>query len=154
MYTLSIATLKSLYYRPGFLEYVKALLKDCLNCHTNKHRPKDTAELLHPKRDVTEPLDTIHIDYKGPFNPPSHGYQYVLVIVESFSTFAYAEPTKRATAAAAVNALEKFSLKYGFPRKIISDAGSHFKAKEFQQYCHAHTLLSKILSGYNPWSKS
>ena len=148
----TLAKIQLQYYRPGLIDYIRALANDCQNCQLNKHKPKDTAELLNPKSDVTEPNDTLHIDFKGPFTPASFGCKYILVIVDAFSNFVYAEPTRNATALAAVTVLEKHCLLHDFPRIIISDRGTHFTGNEFQQFCQTYNIKSKLLSGYVPWA--
>ncbi len=69
----TVEQIQTLFHFPGLYKWCKYLIKDCLKCQTNKNvvkRKTQTAPLLAPSRDVTAPLEKIHIDYKGPLHPP------------------------------------------------------------------------------------
>ncbi len=146
--------IQSVYYFPGLYKWVAVLLKDCLKCISQKPklRNQSTAKLMSPSRQVTEPFHTIHIDFKGPIMPPSGGFSYIFVCVDTFSRMVYALPTKDATSDSALYGLQSMIYKFGIPHTIICDRGTHFMSRDFMQYCASIDISVKPLSGYNPWS--
>ncbi|CAM8999917.1 unnamed protein product [Rhodiola kirilowii] len=74
-----------------------------------------------------ETFDVWGIDYMGPF-PSSYGNQYILVAVDYVSKWveAVASPTCDAKVVTKLFKKTIFS-RFGVPRTVISDGGSHFK---------------------------
>jgi len=75
-------------------------------------------------------FDIWGIDFMGPF-PPSFGYKYILVAVDYISKWIEAVPTRTNDHKVVIKFVQSniFS-RFGFPRAIISDGGSHFKIKK------------------------
>ena len=86
----------------------------------------------------------------GPF-PPSFGNLYILVAVDYVSKWieAVATPTNDA------RVVTKFLLKniltrHGTPRAIISDGGSHFCNKIFENLMAKYGIKHKVATAYHP----
>ena len=78
------------------------------------------------------------IDFMGPF-PPSFGNLYILLVVDYISKWVEAIACPRNDANIIVGFIQRNILsRYGAPRTVISDKGSHFSNK----------LLAKLLSRY------
>ena len=78
-----------------------------------------------------ELFDVWGIDFMGPFLK-SYDCEYILVVVDYVSKWVEALPYK---ATDAKNSRKMFHevifLRFGTPRKVINDGGSHFKDKTF-----------------------
>jgi len=148
----TIESIQTIYYFPGLYPWISALIKDCLLCQQHKHMKKQIASLHSPSRQVTSPFHTIHIDFKGPINPPSNGYKYILVIVDTFSRYIQAMPTKDCSSKTAIEYLLAYIYiyRFGIPNYIVSDRGSHFLNKDFMHTCTNLDIQLKYLSGFNP----
>jgi hypothetical protein len=74
---------------------------------------------------VLEPFEKWAIDFFGPFNPPSHQKDYILVCIDYVTKWVEARVVIRATEQIVVDFIfgESFS-QYGTPREIVSDGGS------------------------------
>ena len=80
---------------------------------------------LNPILEV-EIFDVWGIDFMGPF-PNSFGNQFILVAVDYVSKWVEAVPTKTNDNKVVVKFLkENIFSRFGTPRAIISDNGSHF----------------------------
>ena len=73
-----------------------------------------------------EVFDCWGIDFVGPF-PSSYGNKYILVVIDYVSKWVEAVATPKNDAKTVVKFLKKniFS-RFGVPRVLISDGGSHF----------------------------
>ena len=78
---------------------------------------------------VSEPMVRMSMDYLGPIRESGRGNKYILVVMDNFSKWAEAVPTKAADAYHTANALyEHIFTKFGFPEELHSDRGTHFTA--------------------------
>ncbi|GFY73688.1 transposon Tf2-6 polyprotein [Trichonephila inaurata madagascariensis] len=90
---------------------------------------------LNPISKVNIPLSTYHVDFIGPLPSTNKSYQHVLTVVDAFTKFTWLYPVKTVSAE---NALEKLKLQqktFGNPVRIITDRGSAFTSKLFNDYC-------------------
>ena len=72
-----------------------------------------------------EVFDVWGIDFMGPF-PPSFGNKYILVAVDYVSKWVEAQALPTNDARVVVKFLKKIFCRFGMPRAIISDRGTHF----------------------------
>ena len=99
---------------------------------------------------VVELFDVWGIDFMGPF-PPSNGFQYILVAVDYVSKWVEAIPTKTNDANVVVKFLKDFIFsRFGTPRAIISDGGSHFCNKLFDGVLNKYNITHKVATPYHP----
>ena len=71
-------------------------------------------------------FDLWGIDFMGPF-PSSHGNEYILVAVDYVSKWVEAVATQKADGKTVLKFLKKnIFTRFGTPRAILSDGGSHF----------------------------
>ncbi|KAK9209124.1 hypothetical protein WN944_001488 [Citrus x changshan-huyou] len=99
---------------------------------------------------VVEIFDVWGIDFMGPF-PPSFGYQYILVAVDYVSKWVEAIPCKTNDHRVVVKFLKSNILsRFGFPRTIISDGGTHFCNKPFKTLLDKYSITHKVATLYHP----
>ena len=83
-------------------------------------------------------FDVWGIDFIGPF-PPSFGNQYILLVVDYVSKWVEGITCPRNDANTILGFIQRNILsRFGAPRTIISDEGSHF----------ANQLCAKLMSRY------
>ena len=85
----------------------------------NKQKRKDLNQALLEKwtETVPFPFHTVHIDQKGPINPPSNGNKHCLVVIDSFSRYIQVYPVSSTSASETISALENFFFTFGIPQK-------------------------------------
>ncbi|CAM8965098.1 unnamed protein product [Rhodiola kirilowii] len=86
----------------------------------------------------------------GPF-PPSYGNQYILVAVDYVSKWVEAVATPTCDAKVVIKMFQKVIFpRFGVPRTVISDGGSHFKERNFETLLKKYGVYHKIGTPYHP----
>ena len=83
-----------------FKKYVYA----CLDCAFKRSQYGKREGFLYPIDKPDHPLHTWHIDHLGPYTKSS-GYSYILMVVDSYSKYLFAHPTKTLKSMEAINIL-------------------------------------------------
>ena len=97
-----------------------------------------------------ELFDVWGLDFMGPF-PKSNGKQYILVAVDYVSKWVEAEalPTNDAKVVLRFIKSHIFN-RFGTPRAIISDGGTHFCNKLFANLLGKYCVQHKVATPYHP----
>ena len=97
-----------------------------------------------------ELFDVWGIDFMGPF-PKSQDCEYILVAVEYVSKWVEALPCRAADAKQARKMFQEVIFpRFGTPRMVISDGGSYFIDKTFQNYLRELGAKLKIATPNHP----
>ncbi|GJS83230.1 reverse transcriptase domain-containing protein [Tanacetum coccineum] len=83
---------------------------------------------------VCKIFDVWGIDFMGPF-PSSHGNKYILVAVDYLSKWVKAKALPTNDTRVVVKFLKPLFARFGTPRVIISDSGTHFCNDQFANNC-------------------
>ncbi|GFW74283.1 hypothetical protein TNCV_2524861 [Trichonephila clavipes] len=86
------------------------------------------------------PLSTYHVDFIGPLPSISKSYQHIFTVVDAFTKFTWLYPVKTVSAESALEKLKQQQKNFGNPIRIISDRGSAFTSKLFNDYCDEENI--------------
>nr|GFC23565.1 reverse transcriptase domain-containing protein [Tanacetum cinerariifolium] len=115
-------------YWPSIYKDAFELVKGCDSCQRQgKISQKD--EMLQNFIQICEIFDVWGIDFMGPF-PSSKGNKYILVAVDYLSKWVEAKALPTNDARVAVKFLKSLFSRFGTPKAIISDRGTHFCNEE------------------------
>ncbi|RVW81534.1 Pol polyprotein [Vitis vinifera] len=90
------------------------------------------------------------IDFMGPF-PMSFGYFYILVGVDYVSKWVEAVPCKHNDHRVVLKFLkDNIFSRFGVPKAIISDGGTHFCNKPFETLLAKYGVKHKVATPYHP----
>ena len=99
---------------------------------------------------VVDLFDVWGIDFMGPF-PSSFGYIYILVGVDYVSKWVEALPYSVADHRVVMKFLkENIFSRFGVPKAIISDGGSHLCNKPFENLLTKYGVKHKVATPYHP----
>jgi transposase InsO family protein len=94
--------------------------------------------------------DVWGIDFMGPF-PNSEGCEYILIVVDNVSKWVEALPYRAADAMHSKKMFDEvIFLRYGVPRIVISDGGSHFIDRTFRKALLEVGVDHQIATPYHP----
>jgi hypothetical protein len=95
-------------------------------------------------------FDVWSIDYMRPFSK-SKNYEYILVVVDYVSKWVEAMPCRAADSRSSKKMFKEIIfLRFGILRMVISDGGSHFIDKSFQQSLSKHGIHHNVVTPYHP----
>lgn len=118
----------------------------CIDCLTHKRPTGKRPGLLHLIPPGRRPFQIIHVDHLGPFETFTSNNRYLLVVADNLTKYIHLYPCGTTDAASVVRLLKTFCDEQGIPDRIISDRGTCFTSRTFEQFCLecqiAHTLNS------------
>nr|GEU76755.1 reverse transcriptase domain-containing protein [Tanacetum cinerariifolium] len=89
------------------------------------------------------------IDFIGPF-PSSKGNKYILVAVDYLSKWVEAKALPTNNARVVVKFLKSLFSRFGIPRAIISDRGTHFCNDQFTRVMIKYGVTHRLATAYHP----
>ena len=93
---------------------------------------------------VIEWFDVWGFDSMGPF-PSSSGYTHILVVVDYVTKWVEATPTSSADLNTSIKMLKEVNFpRFGVPRYLMTDGGSHFIHGAFHKMLAKYSLRSSI----------
>ncbi|GJV70820.1 reverse transcriptase domain-containing protein [Tanacetum coccineum] len=98
---------------------------------------------------VCEIFDVWGIDFMGPF-PSSRGNKYILVAVDYLSKWVEAKALPTNDARVVVKFLKSLFSRFGAPRAIISDRGTHFCNDKFDRVMSKYGVTHRLSTAYHP----
>nr|GEX45908.1 reverse transcriptase domain-containing protein [Tanacetum cinerariifolium] len=98
---------------------------------------------------VCEIFDVCGIDFMGPF-PSSKGNKYILVAVDYLSNWVKAKALPTNDARVVVKFLKSLFSRFGIPRAIISDRGTHFCNDQFTRVMIKYGVTHRLATTHHP----
>ena len=137
-------------YWPGMQKDIMDFIQH--KCACLKQRKPQRSKKVAPLQRITTnaPLEMITIDFLH-LEKGSGGYEYILVIVDHFTKFVQAYPTRnKFTKTVAKHLYDDFILRFGIPTKILSDQGGEFESKVIHELCALSGVTKLRTTPYHP----
>nr|GFC10609.1 reverse transcriptase domain-containing protein [Tanacetum cinerariifolium] len=137
----------SSFYGPLIYKYAFELVKRCDSCQRQgKISQKD--EMPQNFIQICEIFDVWGIDFMGPFSS-SRGNKYILVAVDYLSKWVEANALPTNDARVMVKFLKSLFSRFGTPKAIISDRGTHFCNNQFSRVMEKYGVTHRLSTAYH-----
>ena len=141
--------LQSGFYWPSLFKEANQMCRVCDRCQRLGKLSRRHMMPLNPIL-VVEQFDVWGIHFMGPF-PTSYGHTYILVGVDYVSKWVEAIPCKTNYHRVVLKFLKaNIFFRFGVPKAIISDGGSHFCNKPFENLMDKYGVKHKVATPYHP----
>ena len=145
----AMKVLQSGFYWPSLFKEAYQMCHVCDRCQRLGKLSRRHMMPLNPII-VVELFDVWGIDFMGPF-PTSYGHTYILVGVDYVSKWVKAIPCKTNDHRVVLKFLKgNIFSRFGVPKAIISDGGSHFCNKPFENLMAKYGVKHKVATLYHP----
>lgn len=138
------------FYFPGMRKYIPDYIKSCEKCQ--KYKPSN----LKPVGPLQTPVENQRfevsaMDLFGPLPEGPNEERWIFLVEDTASRWVELFSIKKAKAEACAKLLiEDIILRYGLPRRIISDNGSQFVAGIMQKVLFSLDIQQNLIPVYHP----
>ncbi|GJZ65267.1 reverse transcriptase domain-containing protein [Tanacetum coccineum] len=136
------------FYLPTIYKDAHELVKNCDSCQ-RQGKISQRDEMPQNSIQVCEIFDVWGIDFMGPF-PSSRGNKYILVAVDYLSKWVEAKALPTNDARVVVKFLKSLFARFGTPRSIINDCGTHFCNDKFAKVMSKYGVTHRLSTAYHP----
>ncbi|KAD4386077.1 hypothetical protein E3N88_26246 [Mikania micrantha] len=138
----------SVFFWPTIYKDAHVFVKSCDSCQRVGNISSHN-EMPQTSIQVCEIFDLWGIDFMGPF-PMSRGNRYILVAVDYVSKWVEAQPCPTNDARVIVRFLKKLFARFGTPKALISDRGTHFCNKQMEKALQRYGVTHSLATAYHP----
>ncbi|CAN6687766.1 unnamed protein product [Malus baccata var. baccata] len=124
----------------------------CLTCDRCQRMGNVGAKDQMPQNPIlsVEIFDVWGIDFMGPF-PSSHGFLYILLAVDYVSKWVEAKATHTNDSKVVADFMKSnIFARFGMPRVLISDGGSHFCNRTIEALLKKYNVTHRVSTPYHP----
>lgn len=107
-------------------------IANCLKCIAYSPDAGQKEGVLHPIPKGNLPFETLHVDHVGPLERTRQGKKHILVITDAFTKFTKLYACKSVDARETLKYVESYFKNYSCPKRLVSDRGSAFTARLFE----------------------
>ncbi|GJY20900.1 reverse transcriptase domain-containing protein [Tanacetum coccineum] len=136
------------FFWPTIYKDALELVKNCNSCQ-RQGKISQRDEMPQNSIQVCEIFDVWGIDFMGPF-PSSRGNKYILVAVDYLSKWVEAKALPTNDARVVCKFLKSLFTRFGAPRAIISDRGTHFCNDQFAKVMLKYEVTHRLSTTYHP----
>jgi hypothetical protein len=138
------------YYWTGMRRFITEYIKNCEDCCRYKASNQKPSGLLQTPV-YNQRFESISIDLFGPLPKSPDGKKWIFIVEDCATRWTELFALEHASAReCAITLIEEVYLRYGFPRRLISDNGSQFVSSVMQQVCYLLDIDQVLTPVYHP----
>ncbi|GJV35445.1 putative reverse transcriptase domain-containing protein [Tanacetum coccineum] len=138
------------FYWPSVFKDANEYVRRCDACQRSGNISSRN-EMPQNNIQVCEVFDVWGLDFMGPF-PESRGNKYILVAVDYVSKWVEAQALPTNDARVVVKFLRQLFARFGVPKALISDRGTHFCNSQLEKALQRYGVTHKLSTAYHPQS--
>ena len=140
------------YFWPNMVVDIKNHVKTCIPCLQNNHTRRKPPGFLKPIKPPEGIWQLLTMDFHGPFAPTTRqGNRYIISITDVLSKFVITKAVRDCTATTAARFItDEVILKYGTPKCILTDNGTHFTASMMSELFKRIGVTHLYSTPYHP----
>ncbi|GFY54922.1 transposon Tf2-6 polyprotein [Trichonephila inaurata madagascariensis] len=139
---------KQEFFIPNLNKLAQQVIANCVPCILANRKLGKREGFLNPIPKDETPLHTYHVDFIGPLESINKNYQHIITVIDAFTKFSWLYPVKTVSADSVLDKLRLQQKTFGNPKRIITDQGSAFTSKAFNDYCAKEEIQHlKIATG-------
>ncbi|GFW58192.1 retrovirus-related Pol polyprotein from transposon 412 [Trichonephila clavipes] len=120
-------------YWTGMRKYITDYVKNCIKYKASNQKPSGLLQTSVP----AQRFETLAIDLFRPLPESKDGKRWIIIIEDCTTKWVELFALPNATAKeCAITFIEEVLLRYGIPRRLISDNGTQFMSAVMQQICY------------------
>lgn len=128
--------IKKYYFWPGISNDVIEYVQKCKECQIKKHSNKQTKQPMSVTTTPNTGFERVSLDIVGPLDVDNYNYKYILTLQCHLTKFVEAYPlTNKDSESISRTFVNKFILRYGIPKEIITDQGTEFLSSVMSDVC-------------------
>ncbi|GJU50099.1 reverse transcriptase domain-containing protein [Tanacetum coccineum] len=136
------------FFWPSIFRDAKDYVSKCDACQKSGNISSRN-EMPQNNIQVCDVFDVWGLDFMGPF-PDSRGNKYILVAVDYVSKWVEAQALPTNDARVVVKFLKGLFARFGVPKALISDRGTHFCNSQLEKALQKYGVTHKISTAYHP----
>nr|GEV30731.1 reverse transcriptase domain-containing protein [Tanacetum cinerariifolium] len=136
------------FFWPTIYKDAHEFVKNCDSCQ-RQGKISQRDEMPQNSIQTCEIFDVWGIDFMGPFSS-LQGNKYILVAVDYLSKWVEAKALPTNDARVVCKFLKSLFARFGFPRAIISDRGTHFCNDQFAKVMLKYGVTHRLSTAYHP----
>lgn len=138
------------YYFPGMRRYICEYIKTCTECQRYKPSNQKPGGLVQTPVPAQR-FEVIAVDLFGPLPKGKNGERWIMVVEDTASRWIELFALQEATAEVCTKVLiGEIFMRYGVPRRIVSDNGVQFVADVMQQAMYTLGVKQCLTPLYHP----
>ncbi|CAF1243875.1 unnamed protein product [Rotaria sordida] len=148
----TIHKIQQLYYWPHMISDIQNYIKSCLPCLQNNPLRQKPPGALKPIKSPEGIWQLLTMDFHEPITPVTkNGNKYIILLTDVLSKFVITKAVRECTASTAAQFLiEEVILKYGTPKCILTDNGTHFTATMMNELFKKFGVTHLYSTPYHP----
>ena len=130
---------------PGITADIEKSVRLCLKCQEMQSTPP--VAHLNPWKWPTRPWARLHLDFAGPFVGKT-----ILIVIDAHSKWIEAMCTPSTASSHVIEALRTLFSRFGLPETVVTDNGTGFVSREFEEFLRRNGVKHSTSAPYHPAS--
>jgi transposase InsO family protein len=137
------------FYWPEMHEDTKRYVASCPKCQRTGNISQRNSMRLRYNLQI-DLFDVWGMDFMGPFKN-SHGYEHLLVMIDYISKWVEDMPCRKTSTEESIAMIKSIIFpRFGTPRGLISNGGTHFTGKNFKKCLSKLGIEHRVSTVYHP----